>query len=130
MNCTVGSRAQVMNGTCKKTSGGLTKGQLKYNKYGKIVSREASKKASENKNLGNFLVKKGTTGFGLRPKRGSPDYKKLKKSKRCPAGSHKSASGKSCLKNKKSKKKKSKKSKKKCPAGSRKSASGKTCRKK
>ena len=54
MNCTVGSRAQVMNGTCKKTSGGLTKGHLKYNKYGKIVSREASKKASENKNLGNF----------------------------------------------------------------------------
>ena len=30
----VGSRAQVMHGTAMKTSGGLTKKDLKYNKWG------------------------------------------------------------------------------------------------
>ena len=39
---TIGSRAQVMHGNAKKTSGGLTKSQLKYNKQGKIVSKKAS----------------------------------------------------------------------------------------
>ena len=34
----VGSRAQVMHGTAEKTSGGLTKKHLKYNKAGRIVS--------------------------------------------------------------------------------------------
>ena len=29
---TIGSRAQVMHGNATKTSGGLTKSQLKYNK--------------------------------------------------------------------------------------------------
>ena len=38
----VGSRAQVMHGNAKKTSGGLTKKDLKYNKYGKIVSAKKS----------------------------------------------------------------------------------------
>ena len=38
----IGSRAQVMHGNAKKTSGGLTKKQLKYNKQGKIVSKKAS----------------------------------------------------------------------------------------
>ena len=39
---TTGSRAQVMHGNATKTSGGLTKPQLKYNKQGKIVSKKAS----------------------------------------------------------------------------------------
>ena len=39
---TVGSRAQVMHGTAQKTSGGLTKKDLKYNKWGRIVSRKKS----------------------------------------------------------------------------------------
>jgi hypothetical protein len=34
----VGSRVQVVNGTAHHTSGGLTKKDLKYNKYGRIVS--------------------------------------------------------------------------------------------
>jgi hypothetical protein len=37
-----GSRAQVMHGTAYKTSGGLTKGGLKYNKHGGIVSVKKS----------------------------------------------------------------------------------------
>jgi len=34
-----GTRAQVMHGTAMRTSGGLTKKQLMYNKHGRIVSR-------------------------------------------------------------------------------------------
>ena len=52
---TTGSRAQVMHGTAKKTSGGLTKSQLKYNNQGKIVSKKASALAKKN----NRLVKAG-----------------------------------------------------------------------
>ena len=39
---TVGSRAQVMHGNAKKTSGGLTQKDLKYNKHGRIVSKKVS----------------------------------------------------------------------------------------
>ena len=53
----VGSRAQVMRGTAKMTSGGLMKKHLTYNNSGKIVSIKASKTA---KNL-NKLVKAGYT---------------------------------------------------------------------
>ncbi len=35
---TSGSRAQVMHGTAMKTPGGLSKGELMYNKSGRIVS--------------------------------------------------------------------------------------------
>ncbi len=38
----VGSRASVMHGNAKHTSGGLTKKDLKYNKSGKIVSVKKS----------------------------------------------------------------------------------------
>ena len=117
--CTVGSRAMVMNGTCEKTSGGLKKNQLKYNTNGKIVSKAASERAKKNGNLGPFLVKKGSTGFEKIPKKGTKAYKAMlskksskksskkgpkkgsknkKKSGRCPKGSKKSKSGKSCLK--------------------------------
>jgi len=51
----VGSRTQVMNGNAKQTSGGLTKGQLKYNKRGGIVSIKASNRAKRE----NRLVKAG-----------------------------------------------------------------------
>jgi hypothetical protein len=39
----VGSRAEVMHGTVEKTTGGLTKEDLEYNKYGRIVSKKRSK---------------------------------------------------------------------------------------
>ena len=38
----VGSRAEVMHGTAHHTAGGLVKCDLKYNRWGKIVSRRKS----------------------------------------------------------------------------------------
>ena len=73
---TTGSRAQVMHGTARKTTGGLTKSQLKYNKQGKIVSRKASTLAKKN----NRLVKAGystTKGvFGSKKMKGGVIYNK------------------------------------------------------
>ena len=65
---TVGSRAQVMHGTAKKTSGGLTKSQLKYNKQGKIVSKKASKSAKKSNNLvkAGWVTQKGVFGVTRR----------------------------------------------------------------
>ena len=59
-----GSRAQVMHGTAKRTSGGLTKKQLKYNKQGKIVSKRMSARAKKDKRLvkAGYKTKKGTFG--------------------------------------------------------------------
>ena len=132
VDCLVGSRAQVMNGTCKKTSygkNGLTKGQLKYNSNGKIVSVKASNKARSNKNLGMFLKKKSRKGskkgtFELAPKKGTKAYKELvsekkshkKKKSVCRGKSNKQCNkSKSCTidrKTKRCRKKKSRKSKK------------------
>ena len=52
-NSKIGSRIEVMHGKAFMTSGGLTKRQLKYNKFGKIVSRKASNSAKKLKNLQN-----------------------------------------------------------------------------
>ena len=59
-----GSRAQVMHGTAKMTSGGLMKKHLKYNKQGKIVSKKASNAAKKSKNLikAGYITKKGKFG--------------------------------------------------------------------
>ena len=46
----VGSRAQVMHGTAKKTSGGLGKEDLAYNKSGSIVSKKKSLEAKKSEN--------------------------------------------------------------------------------
>jgi hypothetical protein len=43
-----GSRAQVMHGTAEKTSGGLTKSDLQYNKYGRIVSKKRAQTMRQN----------------------------------------------------------------------------------
>lgn len=61
----VGSRAQVMHGTAKMTSGGLTKKNLKYNKRGKIVSKKASTRAKKSKTLikAGYKTAKGRFGF-------------------------------------------------------------------
>lgn len=60
----VGSRAQVMHGTAKKTSGGLTKKDLMYNKQGEIVSRAKAKLARAQKHLrkAGWTAKKGQFG--------------------------------------------------------------------
>jgi len=68
----IGSRRQVMHGTRKKTKGGLTKDDLKYNKAGLIVSKKRSalgKKALKNLHNAGYVAKKGT--FTL--------FKKIKK---------------------------------------------------
>lgn len=63
---TVGSRAQVAHGNAKKTSGGLTYKDLKYNKYGRIVSKKASKAAKKNakRNLGTCLQPRRSGKWG------------------------------------------------------------------
>jgi hypothetical protein len=60
----VGSRSQVMHGTAHHTSGGLTKGDLKYNKWGRIVSRKKSLKAKKEKRLekAGYKTRKGKFG--------------------------------------------------------------------
>ena len=64
---TIGTRYQVMNGTAKKTSGGLTKSQLKYNKQGKIVSKKASALAKKNNRLvkAGYKTQKGQVGVKM-----------------------------------------------------------------
>lgn len=60
----VGSRAEVMHGTAHHTSGGLTSADLKYNKWGRIVSRKKSQRAKTEKRLAKagYTAKKGKFG--------------------------------------------------------------------
>ena len=60
----VGSRAQVMHGNAKQTTGGLKKKDLKYNKQGKIVSKKMSAMAKKEKRLqkAGYTTKKGQFG--------------------------------------------------------------------
>ena len=61
MDKTIGSRAEVYHGSAKHTSGGLSKGDLKVNKRGAIVSIKASNKAKKKSQLvkSGFIAKKG-----------------------------------------------------------------------
>jgi hypothetical protein len=60
----IGSRAEVMHGTAHHTTGGLTKSHLKYNKWGRIVSKAKSEKAKKEKRLAKagYTAKKGKFG--------------------------------------------------------------------
>lgn len=60
----LGSRAQVMHGTAYKTTGGLTKDKMKFNKHGRIVSVRASRQAAKNQTLKKkgYVTKKGVFG--------------------------------------------------------------------
>jgi hypothetical protein len=53
-----------MHGTAHHTSGGLTTGDLKYNKWGRIVSRRKSAAARKEKRLrkAGYTAKKGSFG--------------------------------------------------------------------
>ena len=62
-----------MHGTANHTSGGLTKGDLKYNKWGRIVSRKKSKTAKKD----NRLVK-----LGFKTMKGEFGVAKTRKNKR------------------------------------------------
>ena len=66
---TIGSRAEVMHGNAKRTSGGLLKKHLKYNKRRKIVSKRASARAKKDNRLvkAGYKTKKGV--FSLNKKR-------------------------------------------------------------
>lgn len=61
---TVGSRAQVFNGTKDRTSGGLTRNDLFRGKDGRIKSRRASKLAKKNNRLvkAGYVTEKGKFG--------------------------------------------------------------------
>jgi len=79
----IGSRAQVLHGTAKMTSGGLEKNDLKM-KDGRIVSKAASKAAldrvkSEGKKHLTKVFKPAKKGFKLQPKEGTAKYGKLVK---------------------------------------------------
>ena len=65
----VGSRAQVMHGTAHHTKGGLTKKNLKYNKYGKIVS---ARKSASAKSKGTLRKWEKKTGHRWTIKNGKP----------------------------------------------------------
>ena len=81
-----GSRAQVMNGNALKTPGGLTKGQLKYNKQGRIVSKKKSARAKRENRLvkSGYVTQKGVFGskFMGSPKKSKRSNKKKRSKKR------------------------------------------------
>jgi hypothetical protein len=77
----VGSRVQVMNGNAHHTPGGLTKAQLKYNKYGRIVS---AKKSALAKRKGTLKKWEKKTGMKWTIKNGKPT--KVKHGKRGGGG--------------------------------------------
>lgn len=58
-----------MHGTADHTSGGLTKSDLKYNKWGRIVSRKKSMKAKKDNRLVKMGYKTRKGKFGLIPKK-------------------------------------------------------------
>lgn len=61
----IGSRAQVMHGTAHHTTGGLTKSDLKMNKWGRIVSRKKSAKAKKDNRLVKLGFKTEKGKFGV-----------------------------------------------------------------
>ena len=69
----MGSRQQVFNGTCYKTSGDLMKNDLMMNKWGRIVSKKKHATAKKEKRLQKhgFFAKKGKFGFVRKSVRGS-----------------------------------------------------------
>ena len=74
----IGSRAQVMHGTAHHTTGGLTRKDLKMNKWGRIVSKAKSAKAKKENRLSKmgFKTQKGKFGVvktGKKTRRGGAD---------------------------------------------------------
>lgn len=61
----IGSRAAVMHGNAQHTSGGLTKKDLKYNKWGRIVSVKKSQKAKKENRLSKLGFKTQKGKFGI-----------------------------------------------------------------
>lgn len=59
-----GSRARVWNGTAYKTSGGLKRDDLVYNKHGRVVSKKLHIRAKKEKRLEKhgYFTRKGHFG--------------------------------------------------------------------
>lgn len=70
-----------MHGTAHHTPGGLTKADLKYNKWGRIVSRKKSAKAKKD----NRLVK-----LGFKTQKGKFGIVKSKKTRKAKRGGNES----------------------------------------
>ena len=82
---TEGTRAEVKHGTAIRTSGGLTKSDLMYNKSGRIVSKKKSKSAKKEKRLekAGYKTKKGEFGsFYVSPTKKRSKKKGSKKKER------------------------------------------------
>ena len=80
----VGSRAEVGHGAAYKTSGGLTKYDLKQNKHGRWVSKALSMRAKSEKRLekAGYFTKKGKFGFVKKVTGSIKRTKKRRQSKR------------------------------------------------
>ena len=79
MEKTVGSRAEVMHGTARKTTGGLMKKDLLMNKNGRIVSRRKHVTAKREKRLEKhgFFAQKGK--FGMVQRHARTRHKRARK---------------------------------------------------
>lgn len=79
-----GSRAQVMHNTAYKTSGGLTKSHLMFNKHGRIVSRKKHATAKKEKRLEKhgYFTRKGHFGHVKKGKRSRKHARKSRHKKR------------------------------------------------
>ena len=87
-----GSRAQIMHGTAYKTTGGLTKKGLKYNKHGKIVStRKSSSNPLKHLTRAGYKTVKGQFGWVRDGAKGMKKHKSRKhKSRKHKSRKHKS----------------------------------------
>jgi DVNP family len=75
----IGSRTQVMNQTCYKTSGNLTKDNLMVNKWGRIVSKKKhfTEKKQRRLQKHGWTAKKGKFGaVRIEPKNKTRKQKK------------------------------------------------------
>ena len=91
---TVGSRAEVMRGTAKHTSGGLRKQHLTYNKRGKIVSKRVSARSKTKKGV-NSLKKKNRRSRRRSRRTSSKRTSSKRKSNKRKSGRRKSSRRKS-----------------------------------
>ena len=80
----IGKKAQVWYGTACKTTGGLMKKDLHYNKHGRIVSRKKHLTAKKEKRLEQhgYFAKKGKFGYVKSSPKKSKKFKKNKKFKK------------------------------------------------
>lgn len=85
---TIGTRAEVYHGTARRTSGGLTKGELMMNKHGRIVSKKKHNTAKKEMRLVKygFVTKKGKFGY-VKTKSNKRSSKRRGKSRKMRGGS-------------------------------------------